>query len=462
MAKISNTISPAPGVINKLVFVIYKTTDPGAEVARIVKDPPHVVPYNFQFNDIESGIYIVKVHESPDGVILGNLRHDYWVDSETETMSSEDRLFFSVDGPGEHDPADGATDYVNPDLDGVNITGVFMEGFRYLIPGTEWEDLPGGGIRILNGVFNNGQVWAVEIQNQEIGTGTPQPNDTFSEIVIVTAASLNMTNSDLNKTLLGRTNANNVQDLNMPFIGAIANGRGLSVCHDRGLSVNVSLNAQAGEFFRFRGRDESVIHLGKGEFVKLFKRTIGAETRWYVTDYSGAWQTLGDLIMSDEDTGDNRIYLDGTEYDLSVYRRLAQYVNRLQPAQRKTYAQYNIQQNINGRLVYINRGFFAVDTVNNKVKVPDLRDKYIKFLAPVDPDRIQNIQGGYQDFQVGAVSGNLTLTLGNSFTGNPGGGWSGRPGKGESNPSDQTYPISLNANKENDVVNIAKLPMLQI
>ena len=168
MPNVQFTISPAPGITNDLISVIYNTLAPAAELARIVKNPPHASPHDFSFTNMPVGTYIVKIHESPDGVTLGNLRHDFWVNAAINSVTAYTPKTFQV-GLGRpapyYDPAPGDTQYVNPDLDGLDYL-VFKPGYGILDWGADIQKIAGGGFEFTNGqVFADGELYTVLINN---------------------------------------------------------------------------------------------------------------------------------------------------------------------------------------------------------------------------------------------------------------------------------------------------------
>lgn len=400
MASIKNTISVAGGVINYLIVVIYKTTALGAEVDRVVYHAgvsPN--PFNYAFTDLVNGTYVVKVHESVDGTTLGTLRHDYWIDASTGQITQE-RVFFTVNSGIGTAPAAGATIFSDPSLDGKTISGVFRTGYGYLTPSTEWQPHAGGGFELLGGLnFSDSEVWCFEISYTVIETA-PSPNDAFADIEVF-ATDTTLTSADYNKTILGNS-ANPSQTFTLPTIAGVPDGKGFVFIHDGGSAKNLTLS---GGTYRFRGADVTAVHLGKGEKVKVIKKTISGSPKWYVVDCVGQWDRIGER-KGVELLGDNMLICDGTEYDGLVYKRFFDYIKNTVPlGQKVSYAVFDTTTVINGETVYAKRGFYAVDLVNNKFKVPDLRNTSVRFLKNIggaDATRVDNVPGGYQHHDVGA------------------------------------------------------------
>lgn len=396
MAEISFNLSAAPSITNDLIAVIYKTTAPGAEVDRIVDSTDHSSPQNFQFSNLDPGVYLVKIHESPDGTTLGNLRHDFWQDAVTNQQVSVEDRWYTADGLAAHDPVSGQNEIPDAYLDGRTVLLVYKEGFRPLEPVTEWTSIVGGGVELLlTALLSPGEKVLVQIA-VAISVGSTINNDAFSQLEVVTG-NVTLTSTEYNKAIIVQSVANK-QTTTLPLISGVPDSKGYLIRHDGANAINVIVQAQAGEVIRFRGNDVNRVVLGKGEFVKLIK----SGSLWYVNDERGQWDRVGEIIAA-RFAGDNMLLFDGTtEYDLSVYVRLDEYVDALPAAQVVDYATFAASDK---------KGFFAKDTVNNKVKLPMLFDMSIRFLknnGGSDTDRTDNIPGGYQAGMVGDFTATVT------------------------------------------------------
>ncbi|HUR65470.1 MAG TPA: hypothetical protein VMZ03_03900 [Chitinophagaceae bacterium] len=411
MAKISQSIDISGGVINFLVIIIYKTTAPAAEIDRIVwtaaSDPN---PFNYVFNDVDPGVYIVIIYESPDGSTLGNIRHDFEVDANTNTVLFE-RRHYRVNRGNPNDPVSGTTAITDPYFDGKTIKGVFQAGNRYLEPILEWTQLTGGVLQFGNDQISGGQitnnpddVWSVEIMYTTIppsGSGAAP----FTDIVLESGnVTLDVTYD--NKVIFGQS-AGNKQTLTSRAIATIPEGRGFVIIHDSATAINLIFKAQVSEVIRFRGADVNQVVLGKGEMIKAIRKG----SKLYVTEKNGQWDRVGDIVPGRQ-AANNRLLCDGmTEYDLTVYVRLNDYINSLPGAQVVDYATFATTATIDGEPgVLTKSGFFAKDIVSNKAKLPNLFNQSIRFLknnGGADATRIDNIPSGYQHHKVGPHKHNL-------------------------------------------------------
>jgi hypothetical protein len=395
MARIKQVKTASPGILLPIIVVIYKTTNLGAEVARVVLPTPHTAPEVYEFADVDPGVYAVKHYASADGIALSTLLKDFNVDAVTNQVLNE-RILYTVDSGEPNAPVSTAPDQfklVDPYLDGKVVSGVFKEGFRYLKPAIEWEQVAGGRLNWLLGISNSpNETWAVEITYQ-VALTSAGINDPFSQMeTIIADVTLNSTH--YNKTLLVNTAANK-QTTSLPTLGAVPDGKGYVIVHDGGNAINVVIKAFTGEAIRFRSRDYNQLVLGTGESVKLIKRG----TKWYALQPQGQWDRVGEFIGWHSQIKDNAIPLSGGEYDPVTYVRLGELVDSLDPSLVKTYAEFDQTMTIRGEVVYHNRGFFARDAGTGKIKVPDLRDKHIRFLknfGGADAERVANVPFGYQ------------------------------------------------------------------
>jgi hypothetical protein len=455
--KVGYNISACPGITNKLISVLYSTLAPSAEIARIVDSSSHASPVNQEFNNLVGGTYIVKIYQSADGTTLGSIQHDFWVDANTNQILFE-RLFFQVDGGGANDPVDNATSYINSYLNGKTVTGIFQEGYRYLRPTIEYNDHAGGGFDLVGATFSSGQVWSVEI-SYNVQSISLSPDETFGDIVAV-PGNLSITSAHYNKALYCAAAAT-TQQLTFPFLAGVPDGKGFLIVHDGGNQINVKVKAATGEIIRFNGADVNYILLAKGEWVKVIKR--GA--KWYITEKDGQWARVGERIGRDA-VITNAIILDGSEYDGTVFLRLADYVNSL-GGLLIDYTTFDTTATINGEVVFTKRGFFAVSGTN--IKVPDMRNvsrRFIKNVGGADATRVDNKSGGYQAWQIGehdhpADETDAGVLFVKRKTGGPGGGF-GLNTAPTGFEKVQQKSGKVNVGLENNVRNIGELPLLLI
>lgn len=187
MANVAFTVSPAPGVLQDMVAVIYNTLAPAAEITRLPIPYPHTSPVNLNFTNLAIGTYIVKIHETPGGGVLGNLRHDFWVDAAITNQYAYTVKTFQV-GLGRsapyYDPAHEDTDYINPDLDGLEYT-VFKPGYGPLDWSANITPYTGGGFSFTDGQqFYSNEIYTILVQNLIQNTSSSSPSNGFPNGIV--------------------------------------------------------------------------------------------------------------------------------------------------------------------------------------------------------------------------------------------------------------------------------------
>jgi hypothetical protein len=418
MASVPFTISPIPGLTSDIIAVIYNTLAPAAEVARILKHAPHNNPYNFNFTNIPSGIYIVKIHETPDGVTLGTLRHDFWVDATLQKLLSYEVKTFQVGlgrGTPYFDPADQDTDYINTDLDGLTYT-VFKPGYGPLDWAADITPRVGGGFTFTNGqVFAQDEIYTILISNlvtqpiQQSGVGFPDDIVTLNVDTVFSSAHYGklLEIDSLNPLLTLSINLSAIPDGTMFAINTQKHNNILK---------NVVLNLGLGQAIIAKGISWQTAYVGRSEVVTLFKK--GSVLR--ILNWDGDYKRIGEKVLADGLPPENSLPLDGGWYlKTDLPRAFNWYVNRLPAGEWEpgtddiTPAGDNIRKWIIGQ---------------NKFRAPDHRDVHYKV---VDVGVLTNT---YQADELGP--GNVKTiawtgaTVGHNFLANDGVGFAATNGDG--------------------------------
>lgn len=340
MATIKFTISPAPGVSNDLIAVIYKTTAPAAEVARILKPAPHPDPYNFEFNDLVVGTYVVKVHESPDGTTLGNLRHDFWIDATINKLTAYDVIEFQVDlgrDDPNYDPADGDTQYVNPNLDGLTYT-VFKAGYGPLSWNANIQTITGGGFEFTDGqVFSHDEIYTILISNlvESASNAGVAPAQSYPEDIVTISGDRYIDNTFYNK-LIEVTGSSNYT-IYIDNWDAIPDGTKFGInTHllqdtDPDAAFRfVTLDLPFGKYCMIFGETYNNVYVGRGEEVTFIKK--GGYLR--LVNWDGDYRRVGEFVYGSSKPPANSLPLTGGWYLKSDVRRLFEWhVDKLDPAE---------------------------------------------------------------------------------------------------------------------------------
>lgn len=330
MANVSFTISPAPGITNKLVAAIYKTTAPAALAKPLlVKDPPHADPYNFEFTDLVPGTYIVKIHESVDGSTLGNLRHDFWVDATVTKLEAYTILDVVVDrgqGAPKYDPVHEDTEYVNPDLEGLTYL-VFKPGYGALNWGIDIQEIAGGGFEFINGQdFQNNEAYTILISNLTQTSVPETGGSSYPEDVVEVPGDTTFSASHYNK-LIEVNSANQVVTITITALETIPDGTKFGISTQPGIQRYVTLQLPAGKYCVVNFLQRNQVYIGRAETIHFIKKGDFLK----IVNWEGDHRRLGEYVDSSGYGGPNKVELAGGWVNKTSYPRLFNWYVNLQP-----------------------------------------------------------------------------------------------------------------------------------
>lgn len=310
MASISLQISPAPGVTNDFIAVIYKTTAPAAEVDRILIEAPHDEPQSFQFNDLVPGTYVGKVHDTPDGEILGNIRHDFWADASVLKLNAYTILDVVVDrgmGAPKYDPAHEDTQYVNPDLDGLTYL-VFKPGFGPLVWGLDIQEITGGGFEFINGQdFQNNEAYTILISNLTQTSITETGGASYPEDVVEIPGNITFGASHYNK-LIQVNSANEIVTITIAALEIIPDGTKFGISSQTGIQRYVTLQLPTGKFCIVNFAQRNHVYIGRAETIHFIKK---GESYLHISSWDGDYRRVGEYVDSSGYGGPNKLELAG-------------------------------------------------------------------------------------------------------------------------------------------------------
>jgi len=391
-------ISPAPGILtNKIGIKAYETTSPSVEVASVEYDPPHTAERQVIIPGLNAVPHIIKIYNTPGFPTLGTLIHEFWLDVDGEVGLQ--RVFFVVDGPGDYDPVNGSSTFTSPEIEGLNITGLFQRAFGYLLPDTEWEHV-GDTITLLSGyTFSGGDTWCYEVTteaaNDSPGSGTSSGGG-FGDIVEVTD-DLSLDSSYRNKSI----NCNGVDTrlvITLEQLSSLPDGTTYYFFEQTGNQYQTKIVLGGSDTISHFGVTKTYLVLGKGEH--LFMKKSGSA--WVVLLQSDARSKVG-IIEQGYIATPNKFKCEGALGDGDDYPAIWQWLSQL-PTNQKI-----VDAGINGSWTHPaeKKGMFAVTGGSDKYfRWPDLRDEFIRGLSNFtgfggDSNRLYDYPGGQQEEQVG-------------------------------------------------------------
>lgn len=355
MADINFDISPAPGITNDLIAVIYNTLAPSAEIARQVVLPPHPTNHTFNFANLPIGTYIVRIHQSPDGVTLGNLEHDFWVNASITTTAAYTIKTFQV-GLGRsspyYDPADQDTDYINPDLNGLDYL-VFKPGYGPLDWAADITPYPGGGFSFTNNQkFAQGEIYTIQINNlvQTATSGSSQQSFPVGTIQITTDTTI--TSTHFNRIVEIRSPADctlSIDLFSVPDGTQFCFNTHALFSEDQIASFRYAKISVSNGFIVYNGFGRTNMWIGRREDYTFYK-TGGL---LYVLRADDGYKRIGQIIYSFTIAPINSFPLQGEWIDQSACGRLFyDYVANLNPAELGTGTQ-DVQPDATNRTKWI-------------------------------------------------------------------------------------------------------------
>lgn len=357
-------------------MVICKSPPPDStEVARQVFPGPQPSNRNIEFDNLDNAVYYFDFRESSDGIDLGTLLATFTVDVKTQNIINE-RWFYLTGGPGAHDPAPDSDTITDPNLDGKNISGVFKEGFRYLVTpdyaNAEYDLVAGGGIKLRDGkTFSVDEVAIIEITYTV--PSVVSPNSGFPADYILKTADFTFDSSIFNR-VVEAAKSGTILIMTMPVISSIPDGTKFGINTHSGTQRYVAMQLQAGDYCLVGSNQRNTVYVGKGEEVVFHKK--GAYLR--IVSWSGDWRRVGEKVEQDA-APLNGIQEIGSWQLITDYPRLFYwYVNTLAPGAIGvgTYPTTPDQSN---------KTKWIIDDVNGRIWIPDTQGLFNRATAGGQP-----------------------------------------------------------------------------
>jgi len=443
------------GTVNYVDYLrvsVAKVSDPGTEVFVEYINTP-VTNYTLIVPGLDADNYYVSFRDAPTTSDLGTLVSQAFVNALTNEWEYE-RRFYEVGALPSGVTIVGKV-LNDPYLQNRNVTGIFKEGFRYLVNTTEYTfDDATGDVELVSPSldFSDGEQFIVEVKYAVGVSSTTTAAGLFASTVTVTAATYSVLSTDKYKRHCLDA-AGTTQVATLPSLSSIATGDFFYFEHKRNGAQAQSKIVTAGTdkiyFNGFEGLTEMTeLWLAKGESVYLRKEGSFWEV---IFDYSGT--RVGERMAGTFNGHTNWLPEDGSLLDGDEYPGLYWWISNILPN-----THYVTDDTVTGG-GYTHpagkEGMFVIHSTLKKFRLPNTQGFSEKALIDfntfgADPDRTYDYPGGTQAGQVGEFTENIAVPKGHGYTGGPN---VTRFGNGSTSPENKTWTVTFNSGKENTVAN---------
>jgi len=361
-------------ITDHLLIVFREVQNPTAIVRQL-----DIFPVPASFNVFETGfndvVHYIDFRNSPDGIALGTLLSTFVYDVKTQTLLSEMR-YYTVDGPGDHDPDNGTNTIVDPYFIGRTVYKVYKEGFRPLVPETEWTHAGDTITLLAGGPFQTDEVIPVEIHfGVDVSGGS---SESFPDDVVEITADTAIDTTHYGK-LMEANGISSILTISFPDFATIPDRTMFGFTTEKGAQRYLAIEFEAGNYCQVDGQQRPIIWMGKSEQLWLFKK--GSYVR--VVSWTGDKNRLGEVVKADK-APRNGLAEVGGWMDIPEYPRLYNwYINDLPPDLLGT-------GTFPSTPAAASRTKFCIDLINNKFWMPDTGGYFDRNTDPdgnVDTDR---------------------------------------------------------------------------
>lgn len=428
MATLKVTVGQV-NITEHLKFRMREVESPLTEVYSQLFEPPHTSTRIFTTSQLNPVNHYVDWYKSNAGGDLLELIHTTEVDLTIQETLAIGFLEFIVNGlrgapyyDPSSDPDNGTpnTIYDNPDLAGKTVDDyiVFKTGYGPLSWDFDIAIRPEGGFELINDlIFFPGERYLLLFNKKQNVAAAPSGTARVVNDIVLVDANLPLTATHYN-SMMAFNFAGNAGVITVGDMDTIPNMTRFLFNTHQGNQINGEIAFQSGQFVQFKGEQLNKIYLGVGEELEI----IIKEGIAYVLPGFTGYNKLGNRELTDV-VGVNQLLLDGSgpTLDGNVYKRLWWWLeNKLPAPQKKTVAErsilklysYTVKANAGSgtqtitQSVFINRGFWAIDTTsgNKIIYKPDDMNKFyrsVKNTGGSDDQRELNLPGGYQHHAVG-------------------------------------------------------------
>jgi|GEM_PF-3650515 len=386
------------GITGYLLVNVRYASDPTVVAASQNFPGPQPSNRNIVFTGLNAEPAFFDYRESPDGVALGVLLVIYEVDIVNNRIISEKR-FYKGGGPRPIDPVAGQNQLIDPYLDGVNISGVFQEGYRFLEPLTEYTLIAGGGVQLENGRnYSDGETFSIDIDYSQ----ALPPSVSGNPYKKVTEVTTNTTLSSTQKN--GRVRCKGSGSrlvLTLPVISSLLDGDYFYLTTQNGSQIQTKIISQGSDTIILNGTTWQEFTLGKGEAAWIEKQGSSFEI---ITEVPGMLHVgerfAGTSLLHPNTLPENGQLIDGDDYPRIYQWVIAQPVNNWVSALESSITSGGFAHDAG------KEGLFYVSNTSKKMRMPNTQSWTERGLQKFvglgsDTTRTYDFPGGSQPEQVG-------------------------------------------------------------
>lgn len=357
------------------------------------------------FESLNAVMHKLTFFESTNGIALGSQLISLSIDATIYNDPGVEFITFLVGGgrgTPYFDPLDGDSTYTNPNLDGFDYI-VFIEGFGAVDP-SYYNQIVGGGF-----TFNNGKLFVAGergVITKYLTVSVPSDTVLARQYQDISEITGNITfGSTYYNTLLRTAVSGTTATVTFPAHITVPNFTRLKLSTHGGSQNYLILQFNGAETTKFYNANVNRLYLAKGEEIELSWK----DGVCYIVDYRGNYLMRGKAIQSYENTSGRPFLYAHTDTGVlnkADYPGLYEFILNLPAGVACTsYTDWALSSTIDSKTKYANKSRYAIDTISETFRVPDLSNLYSRFMkasGATDTDRVSDVPGGYQVDKVGS------------------------------------------------------------
>lgn len=393
-----------------------KVSDPLQQEVFVQYIDTPITSYALIIPDLDPDNYIIRFRNAPDTSSLGTIVAEGFYNALTGEFEYE-RRFYTI-GALPMGVSNTDVDLIDPYFAAKNITGVFKEAFRYLIPVSEWTfDEPTTKISFSTTSLSNGEVLIIEIKYNVGQSNTTVAAGIFAATIVVEDASYNVLSTDkMKRHCLNCTGTK--QEVIMPPLASLAIGDYYYFEHKRdGLQSQSKITFSGTDKVYFSGFNIGTnlldqLWVSRGTSLYLRRDVISSTAYWEIIfDYDGL--RVGDKMSATYKAmpnwlPENALLCDGDELP-GLYWWIRNVLNG---------AQYIVDDNVSNPAYEhpIDKlGMFVIHSTGKAFRLPNtqkLSERGLKDFITYGTDTTRPVDqpGGRMNWQVGPHGHGINTT----------------------------------------------------